>query len=201
MISSFLRRTFSPTKRIAIFNGFIFLCGICIGTAQAQNGAITGTVQDSNGSVLISAKIDIQPTGREVVSDNQGQFRIANLTPGDYTLTASYVGFSPYTTTVKVLAGQAATVTAALDVGSQADQVLVTAERLEGQAEAINVERMSEDIVQVLPESVILSLPNKNIADAVGRLPSVTLERDEGEGKYVQIRVLSRASATCSSMA
>src|SRR5262249_14293393 len=35
---------------------------------------------------------------------------------------------------------------------------------------------------------VITSLPNANIADAVGRLPSVTLERDEGEGKYVQIR-------------
>jgi outer membrane receptor for ferrienterochelin and colicin len=31
-------------------------------------------------------------------------------------------------------------------------------------------------------------LPNTNVADAVGRLPSVTLERDEGEGKYVQIR-------------
>jgi TonB-dependent receptor len=42
--------------------------------------------------------------------------------------------------------------------------------------------------VQVLPAKVITSLPNTNIADAVGRLPSVTLERDEGEGKYVQIR-------------
>ena len=38
------------------------------------------------------------------------------------------------------------------------------------------------------PETVITSLPNTNIADAVGRLPSVSLERDEGEGKYVQIR-------------
>src|SRR5437879_12531947 len=26
------------------------------------------------------------------------------------------------------------------------------------------------------------------MADAIGRLPSVTLERDEGEGKYVQVR-------------
>jgi hypothetical protein len=32
------------------------------------------------------------------------------------------------------------------------------------------------------------SLPNTNIADAVGRLSSVSLERDEGEGKYVRIR-------------
>jgi len=41
---------------------------------------------------------------------------------------------------------------------------------------------------QVLPAEVITSLPNTNIADAVGRLPSVSLERDEGEGKYVQVR-------------
>jgi TonB-dependent receptor len=42
--------------------------------------------------------------------------------------------------------------------------------------------------VQVLPADVIRSLPNANLADALGRLPSVTLERDEGEGKYVQVR-------------
>jgi len=30
---------------------------------------------------------------------------------------------------------------------------------------------------------VITSLPNTNIADAVGRLPSVSLERDEGRGQ------------------
>ena len=42
--------------------------------------------------------------------------------------------------------------------------------------------------MQVLSAEVIRSLPNANVADALGRLPSVTLERDEGEGKYVQIR-------------
>ena len=47
---------------------------------------------------------------------------------------------------------------------------------------------MSAQIVQVAPQGVIQSLPNTNIADAIGRLPSVSLERDEGEGKYVQIR-------------
>lgn len=35
---------------------------------------------------------------------------------------------------------------------------------------------------------MITSLPNTNVADAIGRLPSVSLERDEGEGKYIQIR-------------
>ena len=52
----------------------------------------------------------------------------------------------------------------------------------------MNEERTADNIVQVLPADVIRSLPNANMADALGRLPSVTLERDEGEGKYVQIR-------------
>jgi len=54
----------------------------------------------------------------------------------------------------------------------------------------------ADNILQVLPAEVITSLPNTNIADAVGRLPSVSLERDEGEGKYVQVRGTSRASPT-----
>jgi TonB-dependent receptor len=35
---------------------------------------------------------------------------------------------------------------------------------------------------------VITSLPNATIADAAGRLPGVSLERDEGEGKYIDVR-------------
>jgi len=34
----------------------------------------------------------------------------------------------------------------------------------------------------------IQSLPNANIADALGRMPGVTIQRNEGEGQYVQIR-------------
>jgi hypothetical protein len=107
---------------------------------------------------------------------------------GQYTLTSSYVGFNAYTSTVTVAAGDTATVTATLQVCSGADSVIVTAPRLQGDAEAINVERMSAEIVQVAPQGVIQSLPNTNIAAAIGRLPSVSLEREEGEGKYVQIR-------------
>ena len=156
--------------------------------AQGGTGAITGSVQDSAGANLVSAKVEVEPGDRQVPSDNQGQFRIPNLPPGQYTLTATYVGFKPYTNTVTVSAGQTANVTATLQVLSQADSVLVTAPRLQGDAEAVNVERMSAQIVQVEPQGVITSLPNTNVADAIGRLPSVSLERDEGEGKYVQIR-------------
>ena len=164
----------------------IFFCHLA--HTQSGTGGITGTVQDSAGANLVSAKVEVEPGDRQVPSDNQGQFRIPNLPPGQYTLTATYVGFKPYTATVTVSAGQTASVTATLQVVSQADSVLVTAPRLQGDAEAVNVERMSAEIVQVEPQGVITSLPNTNVADAIGRLPSVSLERDEGEGKYVQIR-------------
>ena len=87
-------------------------------------------------------------------------------------------------------AGQTARFEAVLGAASKTEQVEVYAEREHGEAEAINRTRASDNIIQVLPVEVITSLPNTNIADALGRLPSVTLERDEGEGKYVQIRGL-----------
>ena len=155
---------------------------------QTGRGTIAGTAKDERKTSLPSAAIEVQPIGRRAVSDDQGQFRITDVPAGEYTLTVSYVGFAPYSGTVNVEAGQTANVDAMLKVASQSDMVMVTAERLQGETEAINIERMSDDIVQVLPSRVINSLPNTNVADAVGRVPSVSLERDEGEGKYVQIR-------------
>src|ERR1700737_2541015 len=171
----------------------VVLCNaLCQAPAQAQTqsgkGVIAGTAKDEANSSLPSALIEVQPLARKATSDDQGQFRITDVPAGEYTLAVSYVGFAPFSTTVKVEPGQTANVNAVLKVASVSDQVMVTAERVQGEAEAINIERMSENIVQVLPANVITSLPNTNVADAVGRLPSVTLERDEGEGKYVQIR-------------
>lgn len=179
--------------RISWLQKFSVLVFICFSTsllasAQAASGGITGSVQDSAGAVLVSAKVIIEPSGRQVATDDQGEFRFPTLAPGSYTLRASYVGFKQFMTTVTVAPGQTASVNVLLQVGSDADTVMVTAPRLEGEAEAVNIERMSAQIVQVAPAGVITSLPNTNIADAIGRLPSVSLERDEGEGKYVQIR-------------
>jgi TonB-dependent receptor len=75
-----------------------------------------------------------------------------------------------------------------LDVASIGESVLVTAERAHGEAESINETRTADNILQVLPAEVIVSLPNANAADAIGRLPSVSLYRIEGEGVYIQVR-------------
>ena len=156
--------------------------------AQAAKGAITGHITDSSGGVLKGAQISVESQDVNVVSNEQGVFFINGLAPGSYALTISYVGLATFTKTVVVTAGQTVNVDAKLQVQSESQTVVVTAPRATGEAEAINIERTSDNLVQVLPAEVIRSLPNANMADALGRLPSVTLERDEGEGKYVQIR-------------
>jgi TonB-dependent receptor len=156
--------------------------------AQSGKGTISGTVKDSGNSALQGALVELLPLGVKAVTDDRGQFRMTDVPLGEYTLSVSYVGLAVSNTPVVVEAGKEITANPVLQVASQVDQVIVSAERLQGEAEAINIERTADNIVQVLPERVITSLPNTNIADAVGRVPSVSLERDEGEGKYVQIR-------------
>src|SRR3984893_16386229 len=155
--------------------------------AVAQVGGINGTVKDATGAVLPGARVDVQQ-GPSAVSDAQGQFLVSGLPAGNYKVTVSYVGFSPFETSVAVTAPQVAHVDAVLNVESASQVVTVSGDRQLGEVEAINIESTADNIVQVLPSKVITSLPNTNVADAVGRIPSVSLERDEGEGKYVQIR-------------
>jgi len=161
--------------------------GLNLAVAQGEKGVIAGTVKDVSGAVLPGARVQIE-NGPSAVSDAQGQFLVPNLAPGTYQLTVSYVGFSTGETVATVASGQTAHVDAILQVDKTREVVTVDGDRQLGEVEAINIERTSDNIVQVLPSQVITSLPNTNVADAVGRLPSVSLERDEGEGKYVQIR-------------
>ena len=156
---------------------FVLTCSLAlIPVAQAQTGkgSIAGRVTDSSSGALIGAQVTVQPRGVSVVSDARGQFFINDLEPGSYTVTITYVGFEAFTQRLNVAAGQAASVDAKLEVESQNLKVLVTAERASGEAEAVNRELTADNIVQVLPSEVIRSLPNANMADALGRLPSIT---------------------------
>jgi len=156
--------------------------------AQASKGTIQGRASDSTGAVLQGASVTVVPGGAHAVTDGEGAYVIGGLAAGDYEVRVTFVGFKDFSTTAHVAAGQPTRVDPRLDVAGQSESILVTAERPRGEAGQINRERTADNIVQVLSAEVITSLPNANVADALGRLPSVTLERDEGEGKYVQIR-------------
>ena len=166
----------------------LMLCAATPSVAQTGKGMIIGTVTDQTGAVLQGAQVRLPPQDSLLASDQRGEFAITNLVPGTYTLAISYVGFKSFEMQVTVTANETQHVAVRMDVASQSEDVIVTAERPHGEAEAINRTRTADNILQVLPAEVITSLPNANVADALGRLPSVTLSRDEGEGVYVQVR-------------
>jgi TonB-dependent receptor len=173
-----------------VFASFL-LCNVLWVTgvaAQGRRGTVTGRVTDASQGVLPGARIELQPGGLSAQSDANGEFSVKDVNPGRYTVTVSHEGFGLYTTDITVTANSSTPVDAVLQVGTHNEVVTVTGDRQGGEVEALTIERTADNIVQVLPADVITSLPNTNIADAVGRMPSVSLERDEGEGKYIQIR-------------
>jgi TonB-dependent receptor len=178
------RKLFSPL--LCVFA--LLLISISSTWAQSARTVIAGRVADSAGAVLEGAQVELQPKGITTVTNGQGEFLFTGVPAGSYKIVVNYVGFEVYEVTVTVEPGQAKNIAVAMKVASANQEIVVTAERVHGEAEAINVSRAADNIIQVLPAEVITSLPNANIADALGRLPSVTIERDEGEGKYVQIR-------------
>jgi TonB-dependent receptor len=156
--------------------------------AQQAAGTVNGRATDQEHHALQGALVELQPLGLKTVSDARGQFTLPGVPPGSYTVIVSYIGFSPFSAPITVAAGKVAPVDASLFIEKVSEEVVVHGERQEGEVAALNRLRAADTILSILPSEVITSLPNTNVADALGRMPGVSLERDEGEGKYVQIR-------------
>ena len=142
---------------------------------------------DSTGAVLPSAQIVLQPTATTAASNAQGDFSIQNVRPGTYTVTVSAVGFENSVSTVTVTAGANMTVDATMKVASTSQQVVVNG-NLEGDVAEINEQRTSANILNVMTAETIQNLPNQSVATVLGRMPGVTVQINEGEAQYVQIR-------------
>jgi len=82
----------------------ITLGGLALwGQADANKGQLFGTVLDAKGGAIPGASIRIKnvSTGstREIVSSNEGQFRVVQLDPGAYQVEAQASGFALTTMT------------------------------------------------------------------------------------------------------
>ncbi|MFZ1086985.1 MAG: TonB-dependent receptor [Terracidiphilus sp.] len=175
--------------RRLLFLSILLLLAMPLAAMESDSkGTLIGRVSDTSGAVLQGAQILIQPSMTTSVSSIQGEFILTNLAPGSYNVSITFVGFAPFTKSVTILAGQTTSLDAVMEVASSAQEIIVTATDVHGDAEAINRIASSENILNVITNDQIMSLPNADVADALGRLMGVTLERDEGEGKYVQIR-------------
>jgi hypothetical protein len=122
-------------KRNNRWFAIVLLCGLGffpqLVRAQKDKGSRIGHITASVNSVLKGAEVEIQPGNLTVVSHSQGAFYVNGLSVGTYTITVTYVGFSRCAAAVTVSAGQPTMVDVKMDVESQKDQILVTAERVQ----------------------------------------------------------------------
>lgn len=79
---------------------------------------------------------------------------------------------------------------------SAAETVIGATEHVEvvGQAasldKALKQQRNSDSIESVVHADGVAQLPDANVAEAVQRLPGISIERDQGEGRFVSVRGL-----------
>ena len=144
-----------------------------LATAQSA-GTITGTVSDTTGALVPGATITItDPTtksSRTTVTDKAGQYVLANVQPGDYSISAVKVGFSK--DEIPVLT---------VSVGSQSTanfKMVVGAENTTISVEATNTEiqTMNASTGTTVDPSLVESLPaiGRDVATFVTMQPGVS---------------------------
>ncbi len=100
--------------------------------AQTVSGTILGTVTDSSGSVIPSAKVTIVNEGtgltRTVQADSNGEFTAPALPTGRYTVIAELTGFKTLTlSNIELGVDQRARIDLKLEVGAMTETISVEA--------------------------------------------------------------------------
>ncbi len=118
-------------KHYRILFTLLTLLGLCVSTwAQTETGQIVGTVQDPTGAVIPNATVSVVSTGtgaeRTATSSGSGDFAVASLLPGSYTVTVTAAGFSSFKQSVSVTVGSRVGVSVKLDVGTAGTTVQVS---------------------------------------------------------------------------
>ncbi|WP_228462557.1 carboxypeptidase-like regulatory domain-containing protein [Mucilaginibacter ginsenosidivorans] len=83
---------------------YLLLCAFLMMSvmAFAQKGSIKGKVLDETNQPLPGASVSIDGTTLGATTDANGNYTIASVNPGNYTLTAKYIGYVSSKQTIAV---------------------------------------------------------------------------------------------------
>lgn len=156
--------------------------------AFAQGGArLGGVVKDSNGGVLpgVSVRVINATTGAsvEAVTDGQGVYVIALLSPGSYRVEAALDGFETVTQQVTVADGEA-TADLTLTPSRLTESVVVTARRIEEVAQEVPIP------VSVIRGDLVADAGAFNVNRMKEMLPTVQFYSTNPRNSAINIRGL-----------
>ncbi len=170
----------------------LFVIFALLGAATLASGAeIRGRVYDSTNAIYLEgARVVLRETGAQTTSERSGYFSFGGLDAGIYTVTASAVGY-PQTSKTVSLSEDVNVTDLVIDIG---DETVFEMEAFEvtgsvvGTAKALNQQRTADNLQSIVSSDAFGQFVDRNAAEALQRLPGVTVEDSQGEGKYLIIR-------------
>ena len=154
-----------------------------------RHGSVEGVVKDAtSGEFLPYTSVALVGTSLGTITQADGSYTISNVPAGNYSLRVSFVGYQENSANITVAAGKVTRQNMELSFTSiMGEEVVITATAM-GQVKAINTQIASNTIKNVVSEQKIRELPDANVAEALSRLPGVSVNRYNGEAVSVTIR-------------
>lgn len=167
----------------------MLLLFLAVSAFGQQTRVLTGTVLDAETrEPLPIANIQLEGTTTGTVTDLDGTFNLGNIRTASVNIRVSYMGYE--STVIPVNFGNRNTrdITVRLQPTATAlDEVRVLGQAA-GQSKAFLDQRVAVNIKNIVSAEQILKFPDVNAAEVMQRIPGITLQRDQGEGRYVQVR-------------
>lgn len=164
--------------------------------ALSAQSLITGRIVDEGGLTLPGATVKISDLHKATVSDENGNFKLLGIPDGKYDITVAYIGYETLTQTVTL---QKKTVSIdfklKLAAHSNLSEVVVSGQ-MSSTLKALNQQKNSDRIVNVISADQIGRFPDPNIGDALKRVPGIYVQLDEGEASLVSIRGTDPSKST-----
>ena len=156
-----------------------------VGNAHADS-VVVGKVTNAKAQIFAGASIEIKELNIKTQTNSNGSFNFKQLPAGTYTLEVTYVGAETLVQTIVIKESGNAPLILSLNEQSL-EEVLVLGQN-SGQASAINQKRVADSIRSIVSADGIGQFPDQNAAESLQRLPGLSIERDQGEGRFVSIR-------------
>ncbi len=170
-----------------LLGALFMLILLFVATAKAQR-TVTGMVVDSaNQQGLVEALVKLKGSDLATSTNERGQFTLTNLPNEKFTLVISYVGCYDEEITFNS-SSNVRNIRVEMRFTSHIMNTVVIGGIASQQIKALVDMKKADNIVNIVSAEQIVTFPDLNAAEVLQRVPGITLMRDQGEGRYVQLR-------------
>ena len=159
--------------------------------AQTGTGNIAGTITDENSQALAGATIVIESLNLGTTADANGNYQLMGVPSGKQTVNISFIGYAVELVEVEISRGDLYTLDRQMNLAAVDLLEVTTYGQARGQVAAIQQQINAMGITNVISGEKLNELPDVNVAEAIGRLPGLMVERNRGEGQKIIIRGLA----------